>query len=48
MEDRSWLRAKNDKRHINVAELDAVIKALDLIVDWSVRRVCIKTDSKTV
>ena len=39
VEDRSCLRAKNDKRHINVAELDAVIKALDLIVDWSVRRV---------
>ena len=44
VEDRSWLRAKNDKRHINVAELDAVIKALDLVVDWSVCRVCIKTD----
>ena len=29
VEGRLWLLSKNDKRHINIAELDAVIKSLE-------------------
>ena len=48
VEDASWLRPVQDKRHINVAELDAAIKGLSLAVKWHVRRVILNTDSKTV
>ncbi|XP_065189499.1 uncharacterized protein LOC135820118 [Sycon ciliatum] len=48
VEDRAWLRAKDDKRHINVAELEAAIRALELAVDWNVSEVHLLTDSKTV
>ena len=34
IEDGSWLRAKDDKRHINVAELEAAMKGIDLPVSW--------------
>jgi len=48
IEDRSWLRKKDDTRHINVAELESVIKALTLATEWNVRNVQLLTDSKTV
>ena len=32
VEDRSWLREQGDKRHINVAEPDAVIKGLNMAI----------------
>lgn len=48
IEDRSWLRPKDDKRHINIAELDAAIKALELSAEWNVSRLVLRTDSKTV
>ena len=48
VEDNSWLRAKTDKKHINVAEMDAAIKGLTLATEWGLSRVVIATDSKTV
>ena len=48
VEDASWLRKKDDATHINVAELDAVIRGLNLAIKWDLRSVCIKTDSATV
>ena len=48
LEDRAWLRKVDDKKHINVAELEAVIRGLQLATDWSARNVTLKTDSKTV
>ena len=48
IEDGSWLRAKDDKRHINVAELEAAMKGIDLAVSWGVKSFRLVTDSKTV
>ena len=48
VEDGSWLRDKADKRHINVAELESSLKALDLAIRWDVTNLTIVTDSKTV
>ena len=48
IEDHCWLRPKSDKRHINVAELDAVLRGLSAVVDHRVANVRVMTDSKTV
>ncbi|MEL7302027.1 MAG: DDE-type integrase/transposase/recombinase, partial [Pseudomonadota bacterium] len=47
VEDASWLR-KECASHINMAELDAVVKGLNLALTWKVRRVEVMTDSATV
>lgn len=48
VEDCAWLRAPDDKHHINVAELEAAIRGLSLAASWQCHRVHLKTDSKTV
>ena len=48
MEDQCWLRPKDDKKHINVAELDAVVKGLNLVAEWNIKKATLFTDSKTV
>jgi len=48
VEDGAWLRSKDDKRHINVAELEAAMKGIELAVRWNVSRLKLITDSKTV
>lgn len=48
VEDACWLRSVDDKKHINVAELEAVVKGLNLAVQWDATNVNIVTDSKTV
>lgn len=47
IEDASWLRSE-DGGHINMAELDAVIKGVNMALTWQMRRLQVKTDSKTV
>ena len=47
VEDASWLR-KECASHINMAELDAVVKGVNLALAWKVRRVEVMTDSATV
>lgn len=47
VEDASWLRA-NDAAHINMAELDAVVKGLNLAIAWQMRKIEVLTDSATV
>ena len=47
VEDASWLR-KDESSHINMAELDAVIKGLNLALAWRVKKVELLTDSPTV
>jgi len=47
VEDASWLRAE-DASHINMAELDAVIKGINMAIMWNVKRLHLKTDSATV
>ena len=46
--DQSWLRPMSDRRHINVAELDAVIKGLTLAERWKLWKITVHTDSKAV
>ena len=38
----------NDYNHINVAELDAVLKGINLPIKWGLREIKIRTDSATV
>ena len=47
VEDACWLR-KEDAGHINMAELDALVKGLNLVLAWKVKKVEIKTDSTAV
>ena len=47
VEDGSWLR-KEDTTHINLAELDSVLKGLNLAAMWNLDEVEIVTDSATV
>ncbi|KRZ83029.1 hypothetical protein T08_13209 [Trichinella sp. T8] len=47
VEDAAWLRP-DDAQHINMAELDAVIKGLNLAISWQMRRIRLMTDSATV
>src|SRR5678815_3553880 len=48
VEDGSWIRKKNDVGHINVAELEAVIRGVNLALKWGLKELEIKTDSMTV
>ena len=48
MEDAAWLRKKNDGAHINMAELDSVLRGLNLAVKWKLEVVEVITDSATV
>lgn len=48
VEDMSWMRKKDDYTHINVAELEAVLKGINLGVKWGLTTITIRTDSATV
>ena len=48
VEDGAWLRKKDDGAHINMAELDSVIKGLNLAAKWELEDVKVVTDSATV
>ena len=48
VEDAAWMRPKSDCRHINCAELDAVLRGLNMALRWGRRTITIKTDSATV
>ena len=39
---------KNDYNHVNMAELDAVLKGINLAIKWGLREIEIWTDSATV
>ena len=47
-EDAAWLRKQDDFNHINVAELEAVLKGVNLAIRWGLLAIEIKTDSATV
>ena len=34
IEDTCWLRPENDMQHINLAELDATLKKVNLALQW--------------
>lgn len=47
VEDASWLR-KEDCSHINMAELDAVLKGVNLAITWKMKRIKVMSDSRSV
>ena len=44
IEDACWLR-QNDCSHINLSELDAVLRGVNLAVAWKMKRLTLMTDS---
>ena len=48
IEDAAWLRKKNDYNHINVAELEATLKGVNLAIKGGLRKIELITDSATV
>ena len=48
LEDASWLRPDDGAGHINMAELDAVIKGMNLGLAWKMNVLHLRTDSQTV
>lgn len=46
-EDACWLR-REDTAHINMAELDAMVRGVNLAIVWGMKTVQLKTDSATV
>ena len=48
VEDASWLRKENDGAHINVAELEAVLKGVNMGIRWGLKNILLVTDSATV
>jgi transposase InsO family protein/ribonuclease HI len=48
VEDAAWLRQASDFAHINVAELEAVLKGINLALKWQMTTIEIMTDSATV
>ena len=48
VEDTAWLRKKDDFGHINVVELDAVLKGVNLALKWGLQEIEVRTDSATV
>lgn len=48
VEDATWLRSVGDCDHINTAELEAVVKGLNLTTKWNLKKVIVVTDSATV
>ena len=47
-EDGSWMRKSDDYNHINVAELEAVLKGVNLCVKWGLKNIILKSDSAIV
>ncbi len=47
VEDAAWLRPDSDSAHINRAELDAVLRGINMALQWERREMTIMTDSAT-
>ena len=48
IEDGCWLRPTNDSSHINLAELDALLRGVNMALAWKMKTLHLKTDSATV
>ena len=48
VEDASWLHHKSDAGHINLTELDAVLRGVYLAIAWKLNDIEIKSYSRTV
>ena len=47
VEDASWMRKADDCGNIDVAELDSVLKGLNLALKWNLKHVFVNTDAMT-
>jgi len=47
-EDASWLRPMSEDKHINLAELDAVLRGINLALQWKATAIHLRTDSACV
>lgn len=47
-EDAAWLRKQDDFNHINVAELEAILKGVNVAIKWGLESIELRTDSATV
>jgi hypothetical protein len=48
VEDNCWLRKKGDTAHINVVELESVIKVINMCMLWKIKSIEVMSDSMTV
>ena len=48
IEDASWLRPVHTDKHINLAELDAVLRGINLALHWKASVIHLRTDSACV
>ena len=48
LEDACWLHLTNNIQNINLAELDTMVKGLNLALQWQTRTVHLHTDSLCV
>ena len=48
LEDACWLHPTNNVQHINLTELDAMVKGLNLVLQWQARAVHLHTNSMCV
>ena len=48
VEDATWLRKEDDGSHINLAELNAIVKGTNLALKWGAKELTVLTDSATV
>jgi len=48
VEDAAWLRKKDESGHINLSELEAVLKGINLSLAWGLKDLVICCDSQTV
>ena len=48
VEDATWLRKDRSEVHINMAELDAVLRGVNMALAWKLNKLQLFTDSVTV
>ena len=48
IEDIAWIRSEKEANHINLAELEAALKGVNMAIKWGFKKMNIKTDSATV
>lgn len=48
IEDAAWLRKENDSSHINISELDAALRGINMAINWGFSRFRLMVDSATV
>ena len=48
VEDVCWLQKQKDVMHVNLVELDAVLKGINLAVEWGIKDLEIITDSAII